>query len=314
MCNGSWGYIHRPKIPEGIPLDHDVFTAENLQAILNKSEQQPISITDITPTPAEIKDWNLTLKSQISHVLIKYVAQPIDGKMIPYRYPPEVKQLPTEKPDIMMLKMMSALDNSTAGVGDLYNAVLHQTGLSKEKRVMKLNVETVGKDRVKMTPERMMDVIDETFNRVQELPLNDSETYIPLIFLCCVTLNTCIDQSVQLRELLHRLKGRSGLNDVYQSHKNTIDHSTLRTFLRMAHQHQMAASNPGSKVRGGRADDMYQLGLKKLRGFARDNQLGRFKWPKAGGSHAQQAAGEDLSSDKDGDNDTEGNDHGSDVE
>lgn len=133
MCNGSWGYIHRPKIPEGISKDHDSFSAEKLNKILNDANSEQINVTDITPSPEEIKDWNLTIKSQISQVLVKYIAAPIDSKSIPYRFPPEVNQLPAEKPDIMMLKMMSASDNSTASVGELYNAVLDQTGLSREE-------------------------------------------------------------------------------------------------------------------------------------------------------------------------------------
>ncbi|EGG08118.1 uncharacterized protein MELLADRAFT_62107 [Melampsora larici-populina 98AG31] len=331
MCNGSWGYIHRPKIPEGIPMDHDSFTAEKLNAILNEAEQKPISITDITPTPTEIKDWNLTLKSQIAQTLVKYVAQPIDGKMIPYRYPPQVTPLPTEKPDIMMLKMMSASDNSTAGVGDLYNAVLNQTGLSRETRVMKLNVETVGKERVKMTPERMKEVIDQTFDQyfgpkaIQNAESENDEKLLRLllrgwnvhqaaqrfIFDQCPTGQS---NTLMLREFLHRLKGRSGLNDVYQSHKNTIDHITLRNFLRMAHHHNIAASSPGSTLRGGLPNDMYAQGLNKLRDFARHNQLGRFHWPKAGGSHAQEAAGDDISLDEDENRQCHNDSHGSDSD
>lgn len=526
MCNGSWGYVHRPKIPEGISTDHDFFTAEKLNAILDEAELKPINVTDVIPTPTEIKDWNLTLKSQIAQVLVKYVAKPIEGKKIPYRYPPTVTQLPAEKPDIMMLKMMSASDNSTAGVGELYNAVLHQTGLLREKyasraqiwegdlgtarivssvvderdpcsapdesfqhlimilgaahvmwnisqaillehwgshldlkdmgawrgiealagrfdkptskkdftamirsmerlhegsitlciqRVMKLNVETVVKDRVKMTPERMKVVIDETYNqyfgpeaipnakeqcdqkllrfllRLQDFAtvieasramsagdvgrmirmwkrwsvmangmnrLKHYSNYLPrLIVLLDKTLpnevadvikynllvcpsgraghfvakdfflevqnfwlkffynNVGAGTSIKrlrdlysinvplLREFLHQLKGRSGLNDVYQSHKNIIDHSTMRNFLRMAHQHDIAACTPGSTLRDGIPSDMYALGLAKLRQLAREKKLGRFHWQKAGGVHVSELASEDGDSsvEQDGD-------------
>ncbi|EGG03719.1 uncharacterized protein MELLADRAFT_109060 [Melampsora larici-populina 98AG31] len=395
MCNGSWGYIHRPKIPNGISSDHDTFTAEQLNTILRLAKGKPIDITDVTPTPTEIKDWNLTLKSQISHVLVKYVAEPIESKNIPYRDTPSVTPLPTEKPDIMMLKMMSASDNSTAGVGELYNEVLHQTGLSKEnvvderdpcsapaesfqhlimilgaahvmwnisqaillehwgshldvkdmgawrgiealagrfekptskkdftamirsmerlhegsitlciQRVMKLNVETVVKDRVKMTPERMKDVIDARYDQYfgpkaiphaeeqcdEELGAGTSIKRLRDLYSINVPL---------LREFLHRLKGRSGLNDVYQSHQNNIDHCTMRNFLRMAHQHNIAACTPGSTIRGGSPKDMYALGLAKLRLLAREKKLGRFHWPKAGGLHVQERAGEDLSGSED---------------
>lgn len=133
MWNGSWGYIHRPKIPEGISKTQESFTSEKLNQMLNKAYEEPIDLKDMTLSPTEIKDWNLTLKAQISNVLMKYIAKPIDPTKIPYRSPPAVLELPVEKPEIMMLKMMSASDNSTAGVGELYNAVLNQTGLSREK-------------------------------------------------------------------------------------------------------------------------------------------------------------------------------------
>lgn len=140
MCNGSWGYVHQPTIPEGISMTQETFTAKKNNDILNEAEQKPIDINDIQPSPTEIKYWNLTLKSQISQVLLEYIAEPIDTKNIPYHHPPAVLQLPAEKPDIMMLKMMSASDNSTAGVGNLYNAVLQQTGLSREKYASRAQV------------------------------------------------------------------------------------------------------------------------------------------------------------------------------
>lgn len=119
MWHGSWGYIHRPKIPEGISIGPEGFTAAKLKVILNEASQKPIDLSTIIPSPNEVKDWELTLKSQISQVMFKYIAEPIDAKNIPYRHPPAVKELPAEKPNIMMLKMMSASDNSTAGVGEL---------------------------------------------------------------------------------------------------------------------------------------------------------------------------------------------------
>lgn len=84
MFNGSWGYIHRPKIPSGISKDHESFTLQKLNEILNEANKKDIDLTDVIPSPEEVKDWNLTLKSQISKVLMKYIAEPIDVKMIPY--------------------------------------------------------------------------------------------------------------------------------------------------------------------------------------------------------------------------------------
>ncbi|EGG00555.1 uncharacterized protein MELLADRAFT_67766 [Melampsora larici-populina 98AG31] len=378
MWHGSWGYIHRPKIPEGISISPEAFTSEKLKAILNNASQNEINLSNILPSPTEVQDWELTLKSQIAQVMVRYIAEPIDTSKIPYRHPPPVQELPAEKPDIMMLKMMSASDNSTAGVGELYNAVLQQTGLSREKfsscaqvwegdlgtarivlsvveerdpcssppesfqhilmilgaahvlwnisqaillghwgthldqkdmgawrgiealggrydkptskkdftamiksmerlhegsitlciqRVMQLDVETVGKDRVKLTADKMKTGTGTSIKRLQDL----YSINVPL-----------------LQEFLHRLKGRSGLNDVYQSHHNLINHSSMRTFLRMAHQHDLAKCTPASTLPKGRPADTYAGGLKKLRAFAREGKLAKFHWPTAGGSHPQE--------------------------
>ncbi|EGG06063.1 uncharacterized protein MELLADRAFT_107092 [Melampsora larici-populina 98AG31] len=183
MWHGSWGYIHQPTIPEGISIKAEDFTSEKLKAILDESQTKPIDLAKILPTPTEISDWELTLKSQISVALVKYVAKPIEGKQVPYQHLPAVRPLPAKKPDIMMLKMMSALDNSTSGVGELYNSVLNQTGLSREKYASRAQVwegdlgtarivasvvderdPCSRKERVNMTPEKMKLVIDQTYN------------------------------------------------------------------------------------------------------------------------------------------------------
>lgn len=101
------------------------------------------------------------------------------------------------------------------------------------------------------------------------------------------------------------MKGRSGLNDVYQSHQNVIDHSSMRNFLRMAHQHDIAFSTPGSKLKGGPPDDMYVAGIKKLREYAKEKKLGRFQWHNAGGLHLHRGTGEDSNTEEDCDSSPE---------
>lgn len=80
----------------------------------------------------------------------------------------------------------------------------------------------------------------------------------------------------------------------------------MRNFLRMAHQHHIASCTPGSKLRGGCPNDMYARGIEKLSEFARENKLGRFHWPKACGSHAQEGAGGECSSEEDQDSSSNG--------
>lgn len=115
-------------------------------------------------------------------------------------------------------------------------------------------------------------------------------------------LRKCVIQPTEICEFLHLFKARSGLNDMYQSHKNIIAHSTLRNFLQMAHQHNIAACTPGSKLNDSMPTDMptdmNSQGIKKLWMFARETKLGRFHWLKAGGSHAQADLGGESSAHK----------------
>lgn len=61
----------------------------------------------------------------------------------------------------------------------------------------------------------------------------------------------------------------------------------------MSHQHDIGASTPGSNLKDGRAQDMFALGIQKLREMARLKTLDRFHWPKAGGRHAEEVIGDD---------------------
>lgn len=88
--------------------------------------------------------------------------------------------------------------------------------------------------------------------------------------------------NVQLRELLHKLKGRSGLNDIYQSHKNIIPETSLVSFLRMAQINRQGSSTPGSVIPGKPPVDFYARGTEKLRSDAINNRLARFHWPSPG--------------------------------
>lgn len=69
----------------------------------------------------------------------------------------------------------------------------------------------------------------------------------------------------------------------------------------MAHQHNIGASHPGSKLKGGPPGDMYTEGIKKLRQMAKDQNLGRFHWPKAGGLHCQEGNDQDSNTEDDRD-------------
>ncbi|EGG00466.1 uncharacterized protein MELLADRAFT_67805 [Melampsora larici-populina 98AG31] len=81
-----------------------------------------------------------------------------------------------------------------------------------------------------------------------------------------------------LRELLHKLKGRSGSNHIYQSHKNLITPASLKSFLRFARLNQLTKNRPGSCITAGAVKDCNRLGIQKLQLYATTNDLGRFRW------------------------------------
>lgn len=85
-----------------------------------------------------------------------------------------------------------------------------------------------------------------------------------------------------MRYLLHKLKGRSGLNDVYQSHNNWIPETSLVSFLRMAQAHRLGSSTPGSFIPGGAPVDFYSRGTEKLKSDAMNDRLESFHWPSPG--------------------------------
>ncbi|EGG02116.1 uncharacterized protein MELLADRAFT_110465 [Melampsora larici-populina 98AG31] len=260
---------------------------------------KPIDLAKILPTPTKISDWELTLKSQIPLALVKYVAKPIDTKKIPY-----------------------PSDNSISGVGKFYNSVLNQTGLSQEKYASQAqvweghlgmacivasdesgcgdfrkgaNFATLVEGSWSMSAGdvgRMLRVWKcWSVNAHGMKRLKHYANYLPHLigtgtsikrlqdlYLICIPL---------LRDFLHRLKGHSGLNNVYQSHTNNIDHSSLRSFLRMAHQHDITTCTPYSTLPKGRPTNMYYAGMKVLQSFAREGKLKKFQWPTAEGFHAQ---------------------------
>lgn len=81
----------------------------------------------------------------------------------------------------------------------------------------------------------------------------------------------------QLRKLLRRMKGKSGLNDSFQSHKNKITNASLLNFLRMAKNHHLGSQNPNSEINQAIVDHYY-VGTSKLLSQAGANDLQHFHW------------------------------------
>ncbi|KAA1134644.1 hypothetical protein PGTUg99_011904 [Puccinia graminis f. sp. tritici] len=80
---------------------------------------------------AEDEHWTTVLKCQIAKVILQYIATPSDKDVPIISRPPEVKQISHERPDITMLKLMIASDNSAQGVEDVCTGIIQQTDLDE---------------------------------------------------------------------------------------------------------------------------------------------------------------------------------------
>jgi hypothetical protein len=133
IFRGTWGYIHIPNPDFVLSLDLSELMLEAYLDSIEKFKSMKIEPRMFLPTPesdaTEIAVW----KSQIAIVLTKYLALPKDPSTAISLTPPVVEQISAKKPNIRMLKLMDASDNSAEGVGQVFQMILEQSGLSKEE-------------------------------------------------------------------------------------------------------------------------------------------------------------------------------------
>ncbi|EHS64102.1 uncharacterized protein PGTG_20804 [Puccinia graminis f. sp. tritici CRL 75-36-700-3] len=92
------------------------------------------------PSATEECNWELVIKAQIADVLLKYVATPSDTKLLIPTTSPVVDQISSTQPDITMLKLMVASDNSAQGVGEVFDSLLEQTNMNVKDFSSRLQV------------------------------------------------------------------------------------------------------------------------------------------------------------------------------
>ncbi|KAA1071123.1 hypothetical protein PGTUg99_017615 [Puccinia graminis f. sp. tritici] len=129
MFHGTWGYVHT--IPPILlsRLDPSELTVEALNTALHLGKELKIRPDMFAPTPDSTIHFEKTLKSQITQVILKYFATPTDKRVELQKSPPEVNPITSEDPNITMLKLMLASDNSALGVGEVFTGVIQQSGL-----------------------------------------------------------------------------------------------------------------------------------------------------------------------------------------
>ncbi|KAA1138847.1 hypothetical protein PGTUg99_022337 [Puccinia graminis f. sp. tritici] len=140
MFHGTWGYIH--SIPPSLlsKLDPQDLTKEALKEALHRGTKLTIRPEMFTPTMDSTDHWQKTQKAQITQVILQYIATPVDSRVPLQKTPPEVHPIKPEPPNIAMLKLMIASDNSAQGVGDVFTGIIQQSGLTAEEFHSRLQI------------------------------------------------------------------------------------------------------------------------------------------------------------------------------
>ncbi|KNE98544.1 hypothetical protein PSTG_08283 [Puccinia striiformis f. sp. tritici PST-78] len=111
---GTWGYIHLPDHALLLTLDFDQMNLKAYQDAIHKDVQ--------------VQVW----KNQIAQVLRDYIAVPKDYNSAIPTESPIVEKISHEKAKIHMRKLMDASDNSAEGVGQVFQSILQQSGLTED--------------------------------------------------------------------------------------------------------------------------------------------------------------------------------------
>ncbi|PLW57432.1 hypothetical protein PCANC_01769 [Puccinia coronata f. sp. avenae] len=127
---GTWGYIHIPNKDFMKTLDSSQLTMSAYQESIRGLESLVIEPAMLLPTAKENKTSVAVWKSQIARVLMNQLTVPKDKKKSILTFPPPVEKITPVIPEIYMLKLMDSSDNSAEGIGQVFEAVFSQTGLS----------------------------------------------------------------------------------------------------------------------------------------------------------------------------------------
>ncbi|KAA1117752.1 hypothetical protein PGT21_022293 [Puccinia graminis f. sp. tritici] len=140
MFHGTWGYIHHPS-PEliaSVPVSD--LTIESYYHAMSKASTFDVHSKMLLPTPKEEVHWEMVLKSQITEALLGHLASPTESFVSIPTKPPIIDQLSNERPDITMLKLMIASDNSAQGAGEVFESISHQSTLPMTKFSSRLQI------------------------------------------------------------------------------------------------------------------------------------------------------------------------------
>ncbi|KAA1111372.1 hypothetical protein PGTUg99_003633 [Puccinia graminis f. sp. tritici] len=130
MFHGTWGYVHHPspEILESVPPSD--LTLESYWQAMSKASTFNVHSKMLLPTPKEEVQWEFVIKSQITSALLEHLATPSDSFVSINTSPPALEPISSQIPDITMLKLMIASDNSAQGAGEVFNAIVDQSNIT----------------------------------------------------------------------------------------------------------------------------------------------------------------------------------------
>ncbi|KAA1121816.1 hypothetical protein PGTUg99_032365 [Puccinia graminis f. sp. tritici] len=124
MFHGTWGYIHRINRKIFKEFDQEDFSIKRYKEDISRSAQLDVTPAILIPSFEENKHFYQVIKSQIAQVLMKYLATGTNSKSPIALTPPPITQIKAQKPNIQMLKLMIASDNSAEGVGKVLEDIV----------------------------------------------------------------------------------------------------------------------------------------------------------------------------------------------
>ncbi|KAI7962873.1 hypothetical protein MJO28_000967 [Puccinia striiformis f. sp. tritici] len=124
--HGTWGYLHSAD-PQLLAQVNDTdLSLDSYKKSIAGYADKIVKPSAFFPTNKQSQHFQAVVKSQISQVLFSCVAKIKDHKTVP-QHPPPIDPIRPHVPDITMLKMMIASDNSSEGIGEVLTGITNQT-------------------------------------------------------------------------------------------------------------------------------------------------------------------------------------------
>jgi hypothetical protein len=140
MFHGTWGYVHHPHPALVASVPSANLTVESFQKAMSDVATLQVIPKMFVPSPANEQHWSLVLKAQLGRAFLEYVGEPMDSEISIATTPPVIDQILADAPDITMLKLMVASNNSAQGVGEVFDSIISQSRMDVVKFLSRLQV------------------------------------------------------------------------------------------------------------------------------------------------------------------------------